>query len=137
MTRRRQRPLGQVLGPLEEEVMEAVWKLGEVTVRDVLAVLERSRTVAYTTVMTTMGRLADKGLLRRTETHPAHRYEALVSRQQYADSTCESVLDWLLGQFGEPAVAYFLDRVEREDLRLIENLSGAVAEAEARVRDGE
>ncbi|MBA2273318.1 MAG: BlaI/MecI/CopY family transcriptional regulator [Actinobacteria bacterium] len=137
MTRRRQRPLGRVLGPLEEEVMEAVWKLGVVTVRDVLAVLERSRPVAYTTVMTTMGRLADKGLLRRTEILPAHRYVALVSRQQYADSTCESVLDWLLGQFGEPAVAYFLDRVEREDGRLIENLSGAVAEAEARAREGE
>ncbi|MDQ3766867.1 MAG: BlaI/MecI/CopY family transcriptional regulator [Actinomycetota bacterium] len=137
MTRRRQRPLGRVLGPLEEEVMEAVWKLGVVTVRDVLGVLERSRPIAYTTVMTTMGRLADKGLLRRTEIHPAHRYKALVSRQQYADSTCESVLDWLIGQFGEPAVAYFLDRVEREDLRLIENLSGAVSEAEARARKGE
>lgn len=135
MTRRRQRPLGRVLGPLEEEVMEAVWKLGEVTVREVLTVLERSRPIAYTTVMTTMGRLADKGLLRRTESHPAHRYKALVTRQQYADSTVESVLDWLIGQFGEPAVAYFLDRVEQEDLRLIEDLSGAVAEAEARSQE--
>ena len=134
MTRRRQRPMGTVLGPLEEEVMEAVWKLGEVTVRDVLGILERSRPVAYTTVMTTMGRLADKGMLRRTEIQPAHRYTALVSKQQYADSTCESVLDWLLGQFGEPAVAYFLDRVEREDLSLVENLSDAVSEAEARGR---
>ena len=137
MTRRRQRPLGRVLGPLEEEVMEAVWKLGVVTVRDVLAVLERSRPVAYTTVMTTMGRLADKGLLRRTEIHPAHRYVALLSKQQYADSTCESVLDWLLAQFGEPAVAYFLDRVEREDASLIENLSEAVADAEARTHPDE
>ncbi len=137
MTRRRQRPLGRILGPLEEEVMEAVWKLGVVTVRDVLAVLERSRPVAYTTVMTTMGRLAEKGLLRRTEIHPAHRYAALVSKQQYADSTCESVLDWLLGQFGEPAVAYFLDRVEREDVSLIEELSDAVAEAEAREHEDE
>ena len=136
MTRRRQRPMGRVLGPLEEEVMEAVWGLGEVTVRDVLAVLERSRPVAYTTVMTTMARLADKGMLRRTEGHPAHRYRALVSKQKYADATCESVLDWLIGQFGDPAVAYFLDRVEKEDQTLIRDLSVAVAEAEARSREG-
>jgi predicted transcriptional regulator len=123
---RRQPPLAAVLGPLESEVMEAVWKGGEVTVRDVQRVLRESRPVAYTTVMTTMGRLADKGFLRRTESQPAHRYSALVSRDQYARVTVKSVIDWLVNQFRDPAVAYLIDRVHEEDERVIEDLREAI-----------
>jgi predicted transcriptional regulator len=124
--KRRQTPLAAVLGPLETEVMEAVWDGGEVTVRDVQRVLTRQRPVAYTTVMTTMGRLADKGFLRRIEVQPAHRYSALLSRDQYAQTTVSSILDWLVGQFGDPAVAYFVDRLEKEDAALLNTLREAI-----------
>lgn len=124
--RRRQAPLAGVLGPLEAEVMEAVWSQGEVTVRDVQQALLTNRPVAYTTVMTTMGRLADKGFLRRMESQPAHRYTALLSREQYADTAVKSVLDWLLGTFGDPAVAYFVNSVKNEDEHVIERLQEAI-----------
>jgi predicted transcriptional regulator len=124
--KRRQAPLASVLGPLETEVMEAVWDGDEVTVRDVQAVLTRQRPVAYTTVMTTMGRLADKGFLRRMEVQPAHRYTALLSRDEYAQTTVSSILDWLVGQFGDPAVAYFVDRLEKEDVALLNSLREAI-----------
>lgn len=124
--KRRQTPLAAVLGPLETEVMEAVWDGGEVTVRDVQRVLTKQRPVAYTTVMTTMGRLADKGFLRRIEVQPAHRYSALLSRDEYAQTTVSSILDWLVGQFGDPAVAYFVDRLEKEDAALLNTLREAI-----------
>jgi BlaI family transcriptional regulator, penicillinase repressor len=126
MTPRRREPLSEVLGPLEAEVMEVVWDEGEVTVRDVHERLSQRRPVAYTTVMTTLGRLADKGLLRRIEAQPAHRYSPLLSREQYASTTVKSVLDWLVGQFGDPAVAYFVDRLEDEDERLLDSLRDAI-----------
>ena len=123
---RRRHTLAEVLGPLEAEVMEVAWELGEVTVRDVHETLNQSRPVAYTTVMTTMGRLADKGLLRRVEDQRAHRFTPLLSREQYADSTVKSVVDWLVTQFRDPAVAYFLDRVEKEDEKVIGALKEAI-----------
>ena len=126
----RRQPLAQVLGPLESEVMSVVWDQKEVTVRDVHGALNRERPVAYTTVMTTMGRLTDKGLLRRVEEQPAHRYFARVSREQYARSTVKSVVDWLVNQFRDPAVAYFIDRVEKEDRRVIESLRQAIEQRE-------
>lgn len=133
MTPRRRRPLAEVLGPLEGEVMDIIWARGEVTVRDVLEDLSRRRPIAYTTVMTTMGRLTEKGLLRREEANPAHRYVALVSQEQYARSTVESVIDWLIKQFPDPAVAYFLDRVaEEEDPTVIEELRKAIERREQR-----
>lgn len=132
MAARRRQPLAAVLGPLEAEVMEIIWERGEVTVRDVYKELRQARPIAYTTVMTTMGRLSDKGLLRRKEDHPAHKYSPQVSREQYAKSTVKSVVDWLVNQFRDPAVAYFLDRVEQEDERVIENLKQAISERESR-----
>ena len=126
MAPRRKHSLAEVLGPLEAEIMDVVWDTGEVTVRDVHRLLESSRPLAYTTVMTTLGRLADKGLVKRMEDQPAHRYTALVSREQYARSTVKSVVDWLVNHFPDPAVAYFVDRVEKEDERVIERLREAI-----------
>ena len=126
MTPRRREPLANVLGPLEAQVMEIIWSYDEVTVRDVHRALLKKRTIAYTTVMTTMGRLADKGLLKRTEDQPAHRYKALLTRDQYARSTVKNVIDWLVSHFRGPAVAYFIDRVEEEDEAVIESLREAI-----------
>ena len=123
---RRKHTLSEVLGPLESEVMDVTWERGDVTVRDVHETLSKSRPVAYTTVMTTMGRLADKGLLRRVEDQRAHRFVPLVTRDQYANSAVKSVVDWLVTQFRDPAVAYFLDRVEEEDEEVIDALKEAI-----------
>ena len=123
---RRRHSLSEVLGPLEAEIMDVVWDQSEVTVRDVHRTLNAKRPIAYTTVMTTLGRLTDKGLLRRLEEQPAHRFTPLVSREQYARSTVKSVVDWLVSHFPDPAVSYFVDRVEEEDERVIERLREAI-----------
>lgn len=126
MTARRKHSLADLLGPLESEVMDVVWDFGEVTVRDVHDALQAKHPIAYTTVMTTLGRLADKGLVRRVEDHPAHRYSVQVSREQYARSTVKSVVDWLVSHFPDPAVAYFVDRVAKEDEEVILRLREAI-----------
>ena len=135
MTARGKEPLERVLGPLETEVMNIVWDLGDATVRDVHEALNSRRTIAYTTVMTTMGRLAEKGFLKKIEDRHAHVYSPLVSRQQYARSTVKSVVDWLIVQFREPTVAYLVDRVGRDDYELIETLREAIAQRERAHRD--
>jgi predicted transcriptional regulator len=136
MAPRRKHSLADVLGPLEAEIMDVVWDDQEVTVRDVHKRLSRGRPIAYTTVMTTLGRLTDKGLLRRIEDQPAHRYTAIVSREQYARSTVKSVVDWLLGHFPDPAVAYFIDRVEKEDEDVIARLREVIDERRQEPPDG-
>lgn len=109
---KRRTQLQGLLGPLETDVMETVWKLGDTTVRDVHEALSLRRDLAYTTVMTTMSRLASKGLLTRDTSGLAHRYRAAVSRDEYARSTVTSVVDWLVDRFPEPALSYFMQVVE-------------------------
>lgn len=100
-----------LLGPLEQEVMEVVWDLEDATVRDVHARLAARRKIAYTTVMTTMTRLATKGLLRRDTDELAHRYRPVISRDAYGRSTVASVLSWLMDRYPEPAASFLADIV--------------------------
>ncbi len=106
--------------------MDVVWSLGDATVRDVHDVLADRRKIAYTTVMTTMTRLAAKSLLVRDTTGLAHRYRAVVSREAYARSTMGSVLSWLLERYPEPSAAYLAEVVDDSDLMSLDTLRDAV-----------
>lgn len=123
---RRDDPLETLLGPLEQDVMDVVWQLGDATVRDVHDVLADRRKIAYTTVMTTMTRLAGKGLLVRDTTGLAHRYRAVVSRESYARSTLGSVLSWLLERYPEPSAAYLAEVIDDADRLSLDTLRDAV-----------
>ena len=52
------------LGETEMEVLHHVWELGEATVKDVKKRILEDRQVAYTTIMTVMKNLSDKGYLK-------------------------------------------------------------------------
>ncbi|MEU6812315.1 BlaI/MecI/CopY family transcriptional regulator [Streptomyces sp. NPDC046831] len=73
------------MGELEDAVMTRVWKWNRpVTVREVLEDLQRERTIAYTTVMTVLDNLHQKGWVRREAEGRAYRYEAVSTRAAYA-----------------------------------------------------
>jgi predicted transcriptional regulator len=130
MTRRRD-TLDTLLGPLEQDVMDVVWELGDATVRDVHERLAQSRAIAYTTVMTTMARLARKSILVRDTADLAHRYRPVVSRDDYARGAASDVLSWLLDRYPEPAVAYLADVVGDIDDVTLDELRRAVARRRA------
>ncbi|MFG2030708.1 BlaI/MecI/CopY family transcriptional regulator [Streptomyces sp. NPDC048825] len=73
------------LGDLEDAVMSRVWKWNRpVTVREVLEDLQQERSIAYTTVMTVLDNLHQKGWVRREAEGRAYRYEAVSTRAAYA-----------------------------------------------------
>ena len=125
MTRRNE-PLEAILGPLEQEVMDVAWRLGDATVRDVHDELSGGRRIAYTTVMTTMTRLAAKGMLQRDTASLAHRYRPAVSRDAYARSAVGEVLSWLLERYPEPAASYLAEVVDDVDVVDLAQLRDAV-----------
>jgi len=108
--------------------MDVVWLLGEASVRDVRRRLEARRSIAYTTVMTTLARLAHKGLLHRRKVDGAYLYVPAVSREQLAQAVADSVIDGLLDGFGPAAVARLIERVEREDPERIDALARLIEE---------
>jgi predicted transcriptional regulator len=72
-------------GDLEAVVMDRVWSHdGPVTVRDLFDELSGQRSIAYTTVMSTMDNLHRKGWLARERDGKAYRYTAVASREEYS-----------------------------------------------------
>ena len=114
----------KLLGELEAQVMSVLWEGGATTVRDVLAEVnrERQRPIAYTTVMTVMARLADKGLLRRRLVGKTHHYEPAQTREQFLSESSREVVKALVADFGEVAIVQFLEQIERLDPARMERL---------------
>jgi predicted transcriptional regulator len=72
----------RLLPPLELEVMQALWQLGEATVRQVNTEMNRLRPLAYTTVLTLLDRLARKGAAGRHKRGRAFVYRPLLTRPE-------------------------------------------------------
>ena len=65
--------------------MTRVWEWNRpVTVREVLEDLREERSIAYTTVMTVLDNLHQKGWVRREQEGRAYRYEAISTRAAYS-----------------------------------------------------
>ena len=89
----------QGLGELEEAVMGVLWQAQDpLTVRDVLSEINRSRALAYTTVMTVLDNLHRKGWVQRERSGRAYLYQPTEARQEAA----ARVLRDLLASTGDP-----------------------------------
>jgi predicted transcriptional regulator len=82
------------LTPQELAIMKVVWRLDTATVRDVYEALRAERTIAYTTVMTMMRILEDKGYLKKSaSTDRAYVYAPAKPRQQVLGAMVRDFVD--------------------------------------------
>lgn len=104
--------------------MQALWKSREpLTVRAVLdrVNVQREPPLAYTTIMTVLSRLAEKGIVRRHAQGRGFAYEAAVT-----DPAGIAVRE-VLRDFGDAAVAQFVDEA-RADPKLLRRLERLLSE---------
>jgi predicted transcriptional regulator len=81
------------LTPQELAIMTVVWKLDSATVRDVYEHLRVRRAIAYTTVMTMMKILEEKGYLKRVLADRAYVYRPTKPRQQVVAAMVRDFVD--------------------------------------------
>ena len=87
------RKAASTLTPQELAIMKVVWRLEKATVRDVADALNQQRRVAYTTVMTMMRILEEKGYLRKTVGERAHVYRPVKPRHQVVGAMVKDFVD--------------------------------------------
>jgi predicted transcriptional regulator len=107
-----------VLHELEAEIMEEVWRQGgELTVREVMEALNRGakRPRAYTTYMTVMRRLNDKGLLVRRRSGRQDTYAPRLTREQYRERRAAAEVRDLVDQYGDAALVHFARSISTLD----------------------
>lgn len=81
------------LTPQELAIMKVVWARDTVTVRDVYEALREKRPIAYTTVMTMMKILDDKGYVKKTMVDRAHQYTAAKPRHLVVGAMVRDFID--------------------------------------------
>jgi BlaI family penicillinase repressor len=126
-----------VLTPQELAIMKVVWRLRSVTVREVYEALREDRAVAYTTVMTMMNILEEKGHLRRVKrtsarakdgrAERAYEYRPTRGRQQVVAALVREFVNRVFDGAAEPLMLHLarterLSEAQRRELRrLIED----------------
>jgi predicted transcriptional regulator len=110
------------LGAQELAIMKVVWRLGDVSVREVYETLRQRRPVAYTTVMTMMNTVEAKGYLKKTLDGRAYRYRPAVPEGRVVTAMVREFVERVFDGSAGPLLAHLvsetaLSEKERDELR--------------------
>jgi BlaI family transcriptional regulator, penicillinase repressor len=120
------------LGDAELAVMRVLWDEGQLTVRDVMERLhERGRTVAYTTVLTFLTRLEQKGMVASDKRGTAYVYRAKISRQSVSASRIRTLVDQLYDGAAAPMLLHMIEN-ERFSAEEVAQLRKLVIDLDSR-----
>ncbi|MCH9732404.1 MAG: BlaI/MecI/CopY family transcriptional regulator [Actinomycetia bacterium] len=103
-------------GELEAVVMDRIWDRDPTTattVRDVFDQLVAERSIAYTTVMSTMDNLHTKGWLTRKRDGKAYQYWAALSREEHSAQLMSEALEG--GGRPDLVLSHFVEQISREE----------------------
>ena len=117
-----------ILTRQELQIMKIVWELGAATVKDVCDSISKRKATAYTTILTLMGILEEKGALSHSRSGRAYVYKPLLTRQQ---ATNNQIQDVLVRFFDGKAEKLMADLLEHE-IKAPEQLSALRDLLEAR-----
>ena len=121
------RPRATTLTAHELELMKIVWSHdGPVTVRDVYEDLRKTRAIAYTTVMTGLKTLEQKGYLKTSQEDRAHRYRPARPKGQVIRDMVREFIDRVFNGSARPLVVQMIEdeHLSEADLRDITRLLG-------------
>lgn len=113
---------GTQLGPLEQQLLSALWLRGSSTVREMLDAGDIK--LAYTTVMTTLDRLYKKQLLNRAPEGRAFRYSPKYTQEELERAAVGETIRQLLGSGAAASLplSYLVEAVSEHDARLLDDL---------------
>jgi BlaI family penicillinase repressor len=111
-----------ILTDQELEIMKIVWQHGSATVRDVYEELLKSRKIAYTTVMTMMGILEQKGRLAKTSRDRAYVYSPTESQGEVVGNMVREFIKRVFDGSAKPLLMHLveskeIDRAELDEIR--------------------
>ncbi len=98
-----------ILTRQELRIMKVVWERGSATVKDVCEVMSKRKRTAYTTILTLMGILEEKGALSHVRSGRAYLYKPLLSRKQAVRNQIHDVITRLFDGKPENLIETLLD----------------------------
>ena len=102
------RTKSRTLTEQELEIMKVVWELQTATVRDVYEALLRRRKIAYTTVMTMMNILEEKGYLKKRAEDKAHVYRPAQAKAKVIRAMVQEFVERVFNGSAEPLLVHLV-----------------------------
>lgn len=112
------------LTPQELAIMKVVWRLQTATVRDVYEAFREKRPIAYTTVMTMMKILDEKGYLQKVMVDRAHVYKPTKPRHQVVGALVRDFVDRVFDGSSAPLLLHLSkdDRLTARQRKAVERI---------------
>ncbi len=98
------------LTPVELELMEILWNLGQGSVHEVIDHLASDRSLAYTSVSTMLRILQQKNILGIKKLSRQHIYYPLLSKEKYATHSIKKIVQHAFSGKSAELVAYLVDK---------------------------
>jgi BlaI family penicillinase repressor len=130
------RPASPQLTEAEQRIMSVLWQRGEASVRDLTDALEPDHGLAYTTVLTTVRIMADKGYVGFRKDGRAHIYRPLLTREGAQTRALGSVVKSFFGGSAQ-SLAQHLVKDDQLTLADIEALRAELLRKDGKAEDGE
>ena len=106
------RPCHKNPTPAELEVLQIIWEHGPCTVREVMNLLKPTRLRAYTSVMSLMNVMAEKGLLRQNPKGRAYIYSSNVSQDKTQSRMLKDLLNRAFDGSARALVTHLLQQTK-------------------------
>jgi len=118
------KPPKSVPTDVELEILKVIWERGQATVREVYLELSKQRKIAYTTVLTMMGVLENKGHLRKFAGERAYVYRPTQPRGRVVGKMVNEFVDRVFSGSAKPLLVHLVEdaNIPAEDLAEIEKL---------------
>ena len=125
------RPKQLSLGPLEREILQIIWELGEVTVKDVhdRILADPDRELAYASVTTVLRRLTEKGWLNCDKKGKIYLWRPLVSQSQAQAIEAYEKLQGFLAVGNPDIVAAFADSLDTASVEQLKAIAQRIQAA--------
>ena len=103
------KPKKPVLTEQELEIMKIIWRRGNATVRDVYEELLTRRKIAYTTVMTMMGILEQKGRLKKSADERAYVYTPTQPQREVVGNMVQDFVKRVFNGSAKPLLVHLVE----------------------------
>jgi predicted transcriptional regulator len=120
--------LGKMFGGAELPVLEALWEKNALTGREIYEQVRRSNKLAYTTVLTTVGRMVKKGSLRRKKRDGIYIYEPAWTKLEFERQAASAVIRGIVEVSPLHAVSAFVDILSQSDAGKLDEIMKIIEE---------
>jgi BlaI family penicillinase repressor len=108
--------LSKGLGPLEMEVLDVIWEMGEATSREIFEKMRERKKLGQSTVLTVLRRLSDRGILKRDAGGDVYRYSPVVPRHELGGKMVDDIVNRIFQGSVEPVIAHLISRSDIKGL---------------------